>query len=444
MNAQTQMIPADAEYPDELRPGTVLLHGQYVIESYLVRGGFGITYLARDSLERTVVIKECFPSTICCRLDGKVVARSRRQQDQFASILRHFIREARRLSKLSHPDIVGVHQVFEESETAYMALDFVDGSDLLTVLEEERGRLGPAMTARLLRRTLDAVRYIHEQGILHRDISPDNILLDQSNSPTLIDFGAAREHATKENRALSALLTVKDGYSPQEFYLSDEPQRPSSDLYSLGATFYHLITGEAPPQSQQRLAAVATRGGDPYEPLVARVTGYDREFLAAIDKSLEIFPDDRFQSAAEWTAAIDGSLRRQAAQVRAQKDAGMLRRISELIEDTNKSMPAVPERPSAPQLHKSRLAQYSAPGPSRPEAAEDTANRRFVDIFGNPIPDVGAWLDSQERERARARRNTPPSGRVTSGQPRSGTPRGGFLKSLLGRMAPQHAESHDT
>lgn len=442
MNAQSEMIPGDAEYPDELRPGTVLLHGQYVIESYLVRGGFGITYLARDSLDRTVVIKECFPSTICCRLDGKVVARSRQQQDQFASILRHFIREARRLSKLSHSAIVGVHQVFEESDTAYMALDFVDGSDLLTVLEEERGRLGPTMIAKTLRKTLEAVSYIHEKGILHRDISPDNILLDQANSPTLIDFGAAREHATKENRALSALLTVKDGYSPQEFYLSDEPQRPSSDLYSLGATFYHVITGEAPPQSQQRLAAVATRGGDLYEPLVSRVTGYDREFLAAIDKALEIFPDDRFQSAAEWTAAIDGSMRRQAAKSRAQKDAGMLRRISELIEDTNNAPPPKSDKVPAGQRFRTRIPQSTAPAPR--DTPAKAGDRQFVDIFGNPIADVDAWLEAQERERARAKRKILSAPETAANkEPDRFVTRGGFLKSLLGRIATQHVESHE-
>ncbi|MCB1364007.1 MAG: serine/threonine protein kinase [Rhodobacteraceae bacterium] len=443
MTAKGQMIPDDADYPDELRPGTVLLHGQYVIESYLVRGGFGITYLARDSLDRTVVIKECFPSAICCRADGRVLARSREQQNQYASVLRHFIREARRLSKLSHPDIVGVHQVFEERDTAYMALDFVDGSDLLTILEDDRARLSPRLIGSILKRTLEAVSYIHKKGILHRDISPDNILLDATDSPTLIDFGAARDHATKENRALSALLTVKDGYSPQEFYLSDEPQRPSSDLYSLGATFHHVITGQAPPHSQQRLAAVASRGDDPYVPLVKRVSGFDREFLAAIDRSLEIFADDRFQSADDWILAIERSLRRQVSTDRASQDANMLRAISELIENTAVTQfQPQQKRDAAPRPRMaSRALTAIAPAPPAPAPEPADAPRQFVDIFGNPIDDVDAWLEAQERERAQAASGS--RGNEAKKKDRA-APKTGFLRTFLSRKAAQPAGNFDT
>lgn len=438
MNAQLDMIAAAADYADELPPGTVLLHGQYVIESYLVRGGFGITYLARDSLDRIVVIKECFPGAICCRVDGQVQARSHQRQDQLASVLRHFIREARRLSKLRHPDIVGVHQVFEERNTAYMALDFVNGSDLLTILEEDDARLQPHLVQDILRRTLQAVSYIHDQGILHRDISPDNILLDTAGNPTLIDFGAAREHATRENRALSALLTVKDGYSPQEFYLSDEPQRPSSDLYSLGATFYHVIAGEAPPQSQQRLAAVASRGEDPYKPLAARVTGYDSGFLAAIDKSLEIFPDDRFQSAAEWIDEIDRCRDAAGRDARQPGEASILRAVSELIEDTAGYFAKATSAPAEPAP--ARPAADTEPDGSEPEGAAG-GDRRFVDIFGNPIEDVDAWLEAQEAERLRRSRKS--TGAESAREIRVPAARGGFLRGWLNRKPQRDAASYE-
>lgn len=441
MNVQREFASVESDFPDELRPGTVLLHGQYVIRSNLVRGGFGITYLARDSLDRTVVIKECFPSTICCRVEGKVCARSRAQQDQFASVLRHFVREARRLSKLDHRDIVGVHQVFEERDTAYMALDFVDGNDLLTVLEEDRGRLTPPVIIAILRRMLEAVRYIHDKGILHRDISPDNILLDAANNPTLIDFGAARDQATKENRALSALLTVKDGYSPQEFYLSDEPQRPASDLYSLGATFYHVIAGEAPPQSQQRLAAVAARGEDPFQPLAPRISGFDPDFLAAIDRSLEIFPDDRFQSAAEWLSAIGSCLRRHKETDTHTQDARILRAISELVE-TTRIAPSQPAdaAPVGPSRRKPTRVEIAAIMSA--QSAEAVCERKFVDIFGNPIEDVDTWLEAQEREQVRRPRPQPQPGPQESA-PRRGVARGGFLRMLLGRVSQPAATAHD-
>ena len=123
------------------------------------------------------------------------------------------------MAKLNHPNIVGVHQVFEENNTAYMALDFVEGCDLLDVIENGTLKLSPEDIETILRKVLDAISFVHAQGLLHRDISPDNILLNQNKDPVLIDFGAAREQASKKSRVLSALRVVKDGYSPQEFYV---------------------------------------------------------------------------------------------------------------------------------------------------------------------------------------------------------------------------------
>lgn len=301
----------DAEnYIDELSPGTELLHGQYKIKKFLNSGGFGITYLALNSLDREVVIKECFPSAFCHRSRSIVQVRSRAHTAELKSIVDLFVQEARSLARLDHPNIVGVHQVFEDNETAYMVLDFVQGRDLLDVLEDPNHGLTAEQIKGILRDVLDAVKFIHAQDILHRDISPDNILLDEDMRPVLIDFGAAREEATKQSRVLSALRVVKDGYSPQEFYVQGSMQSPSSDLYALGATFYHLIMGETPPNSQARLAAIAAGEVDLYEPLVDRVKGFDRKFLSAIDKSLGILPKDRVQSAQEWLDIMDGTRRK--------------------------------------------------------------------------------------------------------------------------------------
>ena len=242
-------------FVDELKPGTKLMHGQYTIESFLNAGGFGITYLARDSLDRKVVIKECFPGAFCRRSRAVVQARSRAHQNELKSIVRLFVQEARSLAKLDHPNIVGVHQVFEDNDTAYMALDFVRGRDLLDIIEDPNADLTPAQTKNILKEVLGAVGFIHDQQILHRDISPDNILIDKDHHPVLIDFGAAREEATKQTRMLSAMRVVKDGYSPQEFYIQGSQQTPSSDLYALGATLYHAITGECPPDSQSSPAS---------------------------------------------------------------------------------------------------------------------------------------------------------------------------------------------
>ncbi|WP_373634841.1 protein kinase [Yoonia sp. SS1-5] len=294
-------------FVDELKPGTKLMHGQYTIENFLNAGGFGITYLAKDSLDRKIVIKECFPGAFCRRSRYIVQARSRAHQNELKSIVRLFVQEARSLAKLDHPNIVGVHQVFEDNETAYMALDFVEGRDLLDTIEDPNHGLTPAQIKSILKEILGAVGFIHDQGILHRDISPDNILINSDFHPVLIDFGAAREEATKQSRVLSALRVVKDGYSPQEFYIAGSEQSPSSDLYALAASFHHLIAKDVPPNSQARLAAIASGEADPYVPLIGRFPDYDDDFLASIDKALAVLPKDRLQSAKAWIDMMDGN-----------------------------------------------------------------------------------------------------------------------------------------
>lgn len=294
------------EFVDELKPGTELFHGQFKIDRFINSGGFGITYLARDSLDRPVVIKECFPGSFCRRSESIVRARSRAHQNEYKSIVRLFVQEAKSLSKLIHPNIVGVHQVFEDNDTAYMAIDFVDGRDLLAIIEDKDASLTPELVTSYLVKLLGAVDFIHTSGVLHRDISPDNILINEENEPILIDFGAAREEASKTSRALSALRVVKDGYSPQEFYISGSLQSDSSDLYALAASFYHAITGFAPPNSQARLAALADDSAvDPYVPLAGQHEGYSEKFLEAIDTAMNVLPRDRIKSAREWLELID-------------------------------------------------------------------------------------------------------------------------------------------
>ncbi|WP_299777292.1 serine/threonine-protein kinase [uncultured Roseobacter sp.] len=317
---------------EALAPGSQLLSGQYEIIRYLSSGGFGITYLAKDSLNRTVVIKECFPEAFCSRVKKTVRARTRNYVDDFRSIVALFIREAHALSRLDHSSVVGVHQVFEDNETAYMALDLVDGKDLLEIIDSGSPKMSPAQVQALTLSLLDAIAHVHSQDLLHRDISPDNILVDKAGRPVLIDFGAAREEASRKSRVLSAVLVVKDGYSPQEFYVAGSQQYPCSDLYALAASLTHLISGEAPPNSQARLAALAASQPDLYQPLRGRFPAYDDAFLAAIDKAMNIVPAERIQSAEEWTLMIDHSKRAELARARARDDETIDLTISNLIQ----------------------------------------------------------------------------------------------------------------
>ncbi|MCX8509090.1 MAG: serine/threonine-protein kinase, partial [Rhodobacteraceae bacterium] len=303
--AQQKAVQAHAEEQsvvDELQPGTKLLKGQYTITRFLNNGGFGITYLAKDSLNRDVVIKECFPNAFCRRSKATVAARSRAHQADLRLVVELFVREAHNLAKLVHPNIVAVHQVFEDNRTAYMAIDYIDGQDLLEVIEGKGKPLSPSDVVRITEKMLSAVDFIHQNNVLHRDISPDNILISKTGEPILIDFGAAREQASKKSRALTALRVVKDGYSPQEFYIAGSEQGPWSDLYALGASLYHLISGNAPVNAQARLAALAENREDPHRPLVGRFEGYPPKFLEAIDAVMNPIPKKRLQTASEWLA----------------------------------------------------------------------------------------------------------------------------------------------
>ncbi|MDP5359894.1 MAG: serine/threonine protein kinase, partial [Paracoccaceae bacterium] len=236
----------DEQRSDALPDGTALLGTQFTIDRPLSNGGFGITYLAKDNLlDRNVVIKECYPEVFCARDGINVVVRSAQHKEKYRKIVEMFMREARSIAMMRHPNIVGVHRIFEYNQTAYMVLDLIQGRDLLNIIKDDRESLSADQVKEILIKLLDAVDLVHRNDLLHRDISPDNILLDKWGNPVLIDFGAAREEASRETRALSTVLIVKDGYSPQEFYFAGGKQGPSSDLYALGATFYHLISGKA-------------------------------------------------------------------------------------------------------------------------------------------------------------------------------------------------------
>ncbi|SPF79225.1 Serine/threonine-protein kinase PknB [Aliiroseovarius pelagivivens] len=289
-----------------LQPGEKLLRDQYEILRFLNNGGFGITYLARDSLEREVVIKECFPGALCRRVGSQVEASDPAYEEDLRSIIGLFIQEARNHARLVHPNIVNVHQVFEDNQTAYIAMDLINGGDLLDYVQDERNTVTPDFIVKVTEKMLSAVSFIHDNGMLHRDISPDNILIDENGQPVLIDFGAARERAANRSAALLTLRVIKDGYSPHEFYARGADQDATSDLYVLAATLYHAISGERPVDGKSRLDAFNAGSADPYVPLSGRFEGYPNGFLKALDMAMEVHIVNRPQSALEWLRMFRG------------------------------------------------------------------------------------------------------------------------------------------
>ncbi len=353
---------------DDLQPGTKLLKGQYTITSYLNSGGFGITYLAKDSLDRNVVIKECFPSAFCRRSKTVVAARSRAHSAELRSVVQLFVREARNLSKIVHPNIVAVHQVFEDNGTAYMAIDYIDGLDLQQIIDGQGRMPTPEEIVVITEKLLLAVGFIHNNDMLHRDISPDNILISKDGEPVLIDFGAAREQASQSNRVMSALRVVKDGYSPQEFYIAGSEQGPWSDLYALGATLYHLISGEAPINGQSRLGALAEDRSDPYVPLDGQFEGYPPGFLAAVDLALKTLPKQRLQSAGAWLALFSSRSVDASVEVRPSRSAiesavqDMVRQAKMDADQSAAPVSAAPGFGAPPQLARQISQPQIVPG----------------------------------------------------------------------------------
>jgi serine/threonine protein kinase len=242
--------------PYHLPPET-LLKQRYLVASVLGEGGFGITYAGWDLiLDKPIAIKEYFPvgltgrdaSVSFCAHPGDGQARN-----WYFSGRERFLREARILAMLSGVHgIVPVRDFFEENETAYIIMDFIHGESLRDYARHNGGCLNPSVLFPLLRPVLDALILVHQSGILHRDISPDNILIDRNGSAWLIDFGAAEE-LRPDNDPCSRAVILRKGYTPLEQYNSHGQQGPWSDVYALSATIYDLLCGHPPVEASQRL-----------------------------------------------------------------------------------------------------------------------------------------------------------------------------------------------
>jgi serine/threonine protein kinase len=278
-----------------LPSGTELV-GDYRIERVLGAGGFGVTYLADEiALARLVTIKEYFPSDIAARAQGiEAAPRSKDCAGDYRWGLDRFIEEAQTLAKFNHTNIVRVYRYFRANNTGYMVLHWEEGQSLKGWLKSlgraPRQKELDAIVAPLL----DALELIHKSDFLHRDIAPDNIIIRKAGDPVLIDFGSARGEIASHTKTVSAL--VKPGYSPYEQYAeTSRRQGPWTDIYALGATLYHAITGKRPPDAPSRMVK---------EEIVpareAALSSYRAGFLKAIDRALALNIESRPQSIAAW------------------------------------------------------------------------------------------------------------------------------------------------
>ncbi len=286
----------------ELPPGYELRG--FTIERKLGRGGFGITYLARETAsDRPVVIKENFVQECSTRhaISMTVGPHGEEGRKLYEWALTRFLDEAKVLTHLSHPGIVPVLTVFKALGTAYYVMPQVEGTELHKAAPTPH-QINEDWLRPVLEKLLEALDYLHGQGLLHRDIKPSNILLRPDGSPLLIDFGTAR--VKDATHTLTRVGTP--GYSPSEQFSIHGKNGPWTDLYSLGATCYHLITGEVPQDAVSRLEE------DELRPLAGRPelkSRFSHDFLAAIDKAMSVPRRDRWQSAREWMDNLSAAQR---------------------------------------------------------------------------------------------------------------------------------------
>lgn len=303
------------EVQHQLKPFTILA-GKYIVGDVLGEGGFGITYIGVDiNLELRVAIKEFYPNGYATResnVTTELTAYAGQSMDIVYKWRDNFIKEARSLAKCAHlSGVVGVKDFFEENNTAYIILEYLEGKTLKEYVREQPGgkvtlswllpALEPVMTS------LDAV---HKEGLVHRDISPDNLMLLPDGKMKLLDFGAARDYTESGEKSLSVLL--KPGYAPEEQYRSKGKQGPWSDVYALAGTIYKCITGITPPESMERM-----RQDEMQRPSALGVEILPQQEQALLH-AMEVFAENRYQSVAEFHRDLYGTAMAQQTPVMAE------------------------------------------------------------------------------------------------------------------------------
>ncbi|MDE6029271.1 MAG: protein kinase [Clostridiales bacterium] len=223
---------------------------RYLIGKALGEGGFGITYLGWDLQQGIkVAVKEYFPSGYVTRVAGnnQVIINSKQNQAASNRGLKRFVEEARALAKIKNLNgVVNVRDFFSANGTAYIVMEFLDGVSLKKYLQRRGGKVGVEEILTIMRPVMDSLTQVHKIGLIHRDISPDNILITKYNEVKLIDFGASK-YSNPDGRSLSIVL--KQGFAPPEQYDTHGEQGPWTDVYALGVTLYFAITGVLPPES---------------------------------------------------------------------------------------------------------------------------------------------------------------------------------------------------
>ncbi len=302
MEPNTQPVCAHCGFPEGTRnpfpclPAGLVLHGRYLLGRVLGRGGFGITYLGWDqTLNRRVAVKEFFPANIVQRDRDSNQVFCTQNAEAFRELREKFLdRDARVPAGLEKiPQIAQVHDFFEEHDTAYIVMEYVDGVSLDVYIREQT--LSLEQVLELLEPVMEALEQLHQAGFVHRDIAPDNIRIQPDGKAKLLDFGTVRARVSQGKS--SALAVFKPGFSPPEQYLRQEKSGPWTDVYALGATIWYCLTREDPPQSPELMY-----GGEGLD--WSGLSGLSKTQREALQKATALHTEDRFQTLAQFREAL--------------------------------------------------------------------------------------------------------------------------------------------
>ena len=287
-----------AEGAIALPPGTIL-DARYLLGRLLGLGGFGVTYLALDTVtQTTIAIKEYYPSSLAVREDdGTMKFNGKGDVRIFDHGMRAFIREAKSLQNfIGEKSIVQISHSFYENGTAYFVMEYLNGINLKVLRKSMGGRIPVHFAFDILLTLTTTLGQIHEAGLLHRDVSPENIFVTNNGDIKIIDFGATRYYVGDESQSLAIVL--KPGFAPPEQYTSKGEQGPWTDVYALAATFYQSVSGQRVPDAPDRLA------GNPTRPLCDLAPEIDKKLSAVIDRALALNFRKRYRSMQEFETAL--------------------------------------------------------------------------------------------------------------------------------------------
>ncbi|MCL2126098.1 MAG: serine/threonine-protein kinase [Oscillospiraceae bacterium] len=384
---------------NHLYPGTVL-NGRYIVGQVLGFGGFGITYKVWDQRLGTVLaIKEYYPSGLVNRVPGTmdVILFTSNRREEYRHGMTRFLDEARSMAKFSsHKSIINVFDFFEENDTAYIVMEYLEGTTLSAFLKTNR--LDLANSISLILHVCEALRDIHAVGIVHRDVSPDNIFLCTNGLIKLIDFGAARFYADEE-RQLTIIL--KPGYAPPEQYERVNVQGPWTDIYALGATLYVMITGTKPEESTNR------RVSDTLASPMELDSSIPENISNTIMKAMAIDKHLRFTSVADFEKALNNE--KKVLPVAKEKKIRKRRRISTvtasaLIIIISAVVLYLSIRPD-PAPNANITIWYSLTGDAEMDEAKITAYAAITDEFVKNYPDVGITITTFPKDEYSAKIN---------------------------------------